>query len=69
MPITNLGEVLRKWRVMKELSLREAAPMIGLNHATLFRIEEGRAMDAATMLKLWSWFMSRKSQGPDRTKE
>ena len=56
---TNLGDVLRKWRVMHEWSLRDAAKVTGLHYTTLFRIEEGRAIDATTMLKLWNWFTKR----------
>ena len=56
-PRTNLGVVLRRWRTMGELTIREAAALAGMNHTTWFRIEEGRAMDAATMVKLLKWMM------------
>ena len=35
--ITNLGAVLRKWRVMSERTLREVAAEIGIAHGTLGR--------------------------------
>jgi hypothetical protein len=30
-----LGEVIRKWRVMSELSIRDAAAMIGISATTM----------------------------------
>lgn len=62
MTTTNLGEVLRKWRVMRELTIREASKIIGLHYTTYFRLEEGRHPDSETMLKLWNWFVKAKSQ-------
>ena len=52
-----LGEMLRLYRVTRRLTLRQLAPEIGIGHATLMRIESGKAFDANTMLKLWMWML------------
>ena len=44
-----IGEVIRKWRLMSDLTLREAGKQIGLNHSTLSRIECGHMPDAETL--------------------
>lgn len=44
-----LGTVLRKWRLMSELDLRSAAMEIGIDHATLMRVEQGRMPSAETL--------------------
>ncbi len=31
--------------------------MTGISHATLMRLEHGRAIDAATLLRLWAWLL------------
>ena len=54
---TRLGEMLRLYRTVRGKSLREIAPQIGIGHATLLRIETGQAIDAATLLKLWTWLL------------
>lgn len=55
--VTNFGEMLRLYRTVRGITLRQLAPDIGIGHATLLRIEGGRAMDAATLLKLWAWML------------
>lgn len=54
---SNFGEMLRLYRSVRGVTLRELAPDIGISHATLLRIECGLAMDAATLLKLWTWML------------
>lgn len=54
---TRLGEMLRLARTVRGLTLREVAPVIGIGHATLMRIEMGQAFDAATALKLWVYLL------------
>jgi hypothetical protein len=53
-----LGEMLRLYRVTRRLSLRDLTPQIGISSATLCRIEAGKALDAGTMLKLWTWMLT-----------
>lgn len=52
-----LGEVLRKWRLMSELDVRQAAGMIGLDHATLWRVEQGKPPSAETLRSILVWMM------------
>ena len=47
-----LGKVLRKWRLMSELTVREAAKEIGLDAATYVRMELGRMPSAETLAKV-----------------
>jgi len=49
--------MLRLYRTVRGFSLRDLAPQIGIGHATLMRIETGRAIDAETLLKLWAWLL------------
>ena len=53
-----LGEVIRKWRAMSELGVREVAKEIGISHGTLSRIERGEAMDGLTLTKILIWLLS-----------
>ena len=53
--MTRISEVIRGWRLHKELSLRAAARMMGIGTATLLRIEEGREPDLKTWLKIQNW--------------
>ncbi len=55
---SNLGGMLLLWRTARRLSLRELAPIIGIGHATLLRIEQGKATDVETFLKLWIWLLA-----------
>ncbi len=50
--------MLRLYRTVNGKSLRDLAPDIGTSSATLMRIETGQAMDATTMLRLWTWLLS-----------
>jgi len=54
----NLGIVLRKWRLMSELDLRSAAAEIGVDPATLHRVERGRMPSAETLRTILIWLMS-----------
>lgn len=54
----NLGAVLRNWRTMSELSTREVGRIIGLDHATLNRIEHGHPPSAANLRILLNWLLS-----------
>jgi len=56
---TRLGEMLRLYRTVRGQSLRDIAPGMGISHATLMRIETGRAIDAETLLKLWTWLLAK----------
>jgi transcriptional regulator with XRE-family HTH domain len=53
-----LGEVIRRWRKMSDIGIREAAREIGVSHGTLSRIERGEAMEGTTLAKVLGWLMS-----------
>jgi len=53
-----LGEVLKKWRRMSDIGIREASKQMGISHGTLSRIERGEAMDGATLIKILTWLFS-----------
>ena len=57
----NLSVIVRKWRLINELTVRELADDIGFSSATLTRIERGMAMDATTLMKVLNWLC--KEQG------
>lgn len=52
-----LGDVLRKYRHMRELGIREMAKEIGVSYPTLHRIESGRVCDASTLKKILIWLL------------
>jgi len=52
-----LGDVLRKWRAMSMLDLKQVADAIGISVSTLSRLERGKTPDAGTLRKVWSWLM------------
>ena len=53
-----IGVVMKTWRHERKLSLRTVASSIGINHRTLDRIERGRDVDGATLIKLINWLFS-----------
>lgn len=50
-----LGSVLRKYRLMQELTVRELAVEIGISFPTLSRVENGLGIDANTLMKIFNW--------------
>ena len=54
---TQLGDLLRLHRSVKDMGQREYARQIGISHATLCRIERGYMMDVATWLKVQAWLL------------
>ncbi len=63
---TTLGAVLKRWRVNEDLDLRSVAKEIGISAPSLMRIEHGHSFDAATMLKIWMWLLSARSNAAPR---
>ena len=53
-----LGDVLKTWRRVSELNIRDAAREIGIGVSTLSRIENGERMDGVTLSRLLTWLMS-----------
>lgn len=58
-----LGEVIRRWRKMSDIGIREAAQEIGVSHGTLSRIERGEPMDGMTLVKILLWLFSKGKTG------
>lgn len=56
---THLSEMLRLYRTVKGLTIRQFAPQIGISIATLSRVERGHEMDLETFSKLLTWFRMR----------
>ena len=63
--LMQLGDVLRKWRKMSDLTLREAAARIGLQFNTLARIETGEQMDGATLAFILRWLSTDIPKGKE----
>ena len=57
-----LGEILRKWRIVQERTVRDLAGEIGISPSTLSRIERGEVMDAMTFMQLLGWLTERPVQ-------
>jgi transcriptional regulator with XRE-family HTH domain len=53
-----IGKVMKKWRLMSEMSLDEAARMIKIDKATYFRVEEGRMPSAETLRAILHFLLS-----------
>ena len=47
-----LGEVLRSWKMHKELSGTEVAKMLGISTRTLYRLERGDIIKADAMASI-----------------
>lgn len=53
-----LGRVINKWRLMSELTLRQAAKQIGIPHCTLMRLEMGHSPRAETLREVLAWLLA-----------
>ena len=53
-------EILRLWRKMADLGIREAAQEMGISPATLSRVERGGDVDGKTLAKIIMWQLSRR---------
>ena len=61
---TNLGRVLKCWRLISDLTLRDAGKRLGIGYSTLLRIEMGHAPDMHTLLRILNW-MDSKEKGKE----
>lgn len=57
-----LGIVLRKWRLMFDLEVKDVAKEIGISASTLSRLEGGSMPDGETLAKVLCFLMA-----PDAT--
>jgi transcriptional regulator with XRE-family HTH domain len=56
----NFGTVLKSYRQVNRLNLRNCAKRLGLAVSTLSRIENGKPIDQATLLLLINWMFGVK---------
>ena len=57
-----LGEVIRKWQITSELTIRDAAAMIGISATTLHRFESGDDVDGRTLIAVLKWLMANEKE-------
>jgi len=60
-----LGEIIRKWRIVQERTVRDLAVEIGISASTLSRIERGEKMDAPTFMRLLNWLTAEPPQAEE----
>lgn len=53
-----LGQVIKSWRKDQDVSLREAAKMMGLNLNALHRLENGRTCDGDNLVRVLKWLFN-----------
>ena len=49
------AEVIKKYRIMNEMSQRKLADEIGVDHSTFCRFENGEDISARTMMSIINW--------------
>lgn len=54
-----IGEMVRMYRTMRNMTMRDLAKDIGIAHATVMRIEHGKAFDTHTLLKVLHWALDK----------
>jgi transcriptional regulator with XRE-family HTH domain len=60
-----LGTIVKKWRLVNEITTRDLAAAIGISAATLYRVETGRAPDGVTLIKIFDWLCANEKGGKD----
>lgn len=50
-----LGDVIRGYRLHKEMNLRQLGDAIGIGHVTLMRIENGHEPSGGSLAKIIAW--------------
>jgi transcriptional regulator with XRE-family HTH domain len=63
-----LGQVIRRYRVTSELTLRDVGKEIGIGAATLMRLEQGRDTDGRTIAKVLAWLFSEVATSTNGTR-
>lgn len=62
---TKLGEVLRKWRLMSDLTLEKAAKEMGISHIALHRLERGKPVPGAAFSDVLAWLLDSEDNGTE----
>lgn len=63
-----IGEVIRCYRRIKDVGIRETCAEIGVSHGTLSRVERGEQIDATTMMKLIRWLFENEIKNERKSK-
>jgi transcriptional regulator with XRE-family HTH domain len=50
-----VGELLRLYRNIENIGIRDMAAELGVSHGTLSRVERGEDMSGATLSKILRW--------------
>jgi transcriptional regulator with XRE-family HTH domain len=58
-----IGIIIKKWRLVNEITIRDLAAEIGISAATLYRVETGRAPDGLTLIKIFDWLCHDTKKG------
>ena len=56
--MSNIGKVIRKYRVTQEIDQKDLANEIGIKPAVLSRLESGKDASQETVLKIIIWLFS-----------
>lgn len=59
---TRLGRMLAIYRAARQVGLREVAKESGVSAATWSRIERGYAIDAVTLIRVWTWLVAHEGE-------
>lgn len=52
-----LGQMLRLYRTVRKLNMRDVAGEIGISASSLCRIENGKSCDMRSLGKLYAWMI------------
>jgi DNA-binding Xre family transcriptional regulator len=47
--------LLKKWRLINEIQVKELAAELGISKATMYRLESGGGIDGETLMKIFNW--------------
>lgn len=53
----NLSHLIKAWREKSNLTLRDAAKVVGISHVQLYRVESGKALKPDTLAAIFIWLM------------
>lgn len=57
-----LGEILKIYRMIQSIKLKDFAKEIGITHSTLSRLENGRTINGESLSKVLIWLL-KESEG------
>lgn len=47
--------LLKKWRLINDIDVKQLSDEIGISKPTLYRIEAGGGVDGETLMKIFNW--------------